>query len=223
MHLIEVFARTLAAFITLLIATRILGKKQISQLNYFNYVTGIAFGTTAGSFAWDRRIPLTEGLTSLFGWTLFTFIAGYCTLKSSKARSLFSGHPTYLIKKGVLQKSEMASLRLSLEDLRMLLRTKGTFSIGEVDYAILELNGELSVLVKPEHQTPTQKDLKLHHSSPDHLPMTLIVDGNVMQRNLRELKLDFNWLEQQLREHQIHSAEDVFYAELQSDGKLFIQ
>ncbi|GAA4852103.1 hypothetical protein GCM10023310_33670 [Paenibacillus vulneris] len=116
----------------------------------------------------------------------------------------------------------MALSKLYMDDLSMLLRDKNVFSIREVDYAILEPNGRLSVLKKQDMESPTKKDLQLPVQDRLYLPTELIVDGQVVKRNLKELQLSYKWLEEQLRQSGAASIQEVFFAELQSDGSLFV-
>lgn len=149
--ILEISFRTLLGFMILLILTRLLGKKQLGQLTIFTYITAIAMGNIAGDMVVHKDTELIEGVTGLVLWALLTFIVEYFSLKSSKARVLLDGEPTIVIKKGVLMQKELAALRMNLDDLSMLLRINNVFSIKEVDYAILEPNGQLSVLKKLEH------------------------------------------------------------------------
>jgi uncharacterized membrane protein YcaP (DUF421 family) len=114
----------------------------------------------------------------------------------------------------------MASSKLNMDDLSMLLREKEVFSIREVDYAILEPNGKLSVLKKQEEANITKKDLKIPLANRLYLPTELIVDGKIVERNLKELKVSREWLDHQIKLSGVQSAEDIFFAELQFDGSV---
>jgi uncharacterized membrane protein YcaP (DUF421 family) len=221
MNLIEILARTFGSFIVLLILTRIIGKEQLSQLTFFNYITGITIGNIAASVAVDRSIHILEGFTSLVGWAFLTFLAGYIGLKWARARILIDGEPTVVIKEGKILERAMAGLRLNVDDLKMLLRTQNIFSVKEVDYAIFETNGKLTVLKKPEKQSVTKQDLNISVSKPLYFPTEIIVDGKIVTRNLRELNLNQEWLENQLKMAG-ETLDNVFYAEIQSDGSLYI-
>jgi uncharacterized membrane protein YcaP (DUF421 family) len=221
MHLTVILVRTFITFSVLLILTRILGKEQMSQLTFFHYITGITIGNIASSAASDRTVNFIEALTSLTAWVLLAISAGYIALKSTRARAMIDGEPTIVIKEGKILEKAMASLRLNMDDLSMLLRTQKIFSIKEVDYAIFEPNGKLTVLKKPEKQLVTKQDLQLPVSKSLYFPTKLIEEGKVITRNLRELNLNAEWLEHQLKVAGA-SLEDVFYAEIQSDGSLYI-
>ena len=209
---LETSLRTLIGFVVLLLMTRILGKKQISQMTFFTYITGIALGNIAGDMVVHRDITVLDGVTGIVLWAVLTLAVEFASLKSSKARVLLDGEPTIVIKEGKVLERVMASNRLNMDDLSMLLRNKDVFSVGEVEYAILEPNGELSVLKKVEPSGNRRR----------FLPTELIVDGQLVERNLKELHLTREWLEEELRQKGIESWEDVFFVEIQRDGSLYV-
>lgn len=219
-NFVEMIMRSTGAFIALLVMTRIMGKKQMSQLTFFNYVTGITIGGIAADIASESETPYWNGFISLIWWALLTIAVGYISLKFSSLRVAIDGQPTIVIKNGLLQEKAISRLRMNLDDLNMLLRERGTFSIKEVDYAIMEPNGKLSLLKNQEEQSPTRKDMNLPVQPLNNLPTELIVDGRIMEKNLTNLGLDHNWLRRKL---QNLNPEHVFYAEHQPDGTLFYQ
>jgi uncharacterized membrane protein YcaP (DUF421 family) len=221
MSFIEVIGRVIISFGVLLLMTRIMGKKQVSQLTYFNYITGITIGAVAASITIDRSIDMSDGFVSMVCWSLLTVLVSYINLKSPKARILLDGQPTIVIKNGKILEETLAGLRLNMDDLSMLLREKNIFSTQEVDYAVLEPDGQLSVLKKVDQQNVTKKDLKVEAVKPLYVPTEIIVDSKVITRNLEELDLSQSWLEKQLHQSGV-SLQTVFYAEIQSDGTLYI-
>ncbi|CAH0347458.1 DUF421 domain-containing protein [Bacillus sp. CECT 9360] len=214
--------RTLIGFFLLLILTRILGKKQISQLTFFTYITGIALGSIAGDMVVHRDIKIIDGVTGLTLWAVLTLIMEYVSLKSAKARVLLDGEPSIIIKKGKIVEKAMSANKLNMDDLTMLLRLKDVFSVAEVDYAILEPNGQLSVLKKEEHVPTIRKDFNIQTTPRLYLPTELVVDGKAIPRNLAELNKSEAWLIDQLQIKGIDSMDEILYAELQSDGTIHI-
>jgi uncharacterized membrane protein YcaP (DUF421 family) len=160
MSAIEVIGRVVAAFVVLLIMTRIMGKQQISQLTFFHYMTGITIGTNAASITMDKSIELDVGFISLIAWSLLTVFVSYITLKSKKARIIMNGHPTLVMRDGQILESALAAVRLNKDDLNMMLRERDIFNIQDVAFGILESNGELSVVKKGTKQTMHLEDLK---------------------------------------------------------------
>jgi uncharacterized membrane protein YcaP (DUF421 family) len=218
----ETSLRILVGFSILLVLTRLLGKKQLGQLTIFTYITGVTLGNIAGDMVVHRDIKLIDGATGLILWALLTFAVEYISLKSSKARVLLDGEPTILIRRGVIMQKELAAQRLNMDDLTMLLRVNSVFSIQDVDYAILEPNGQLSILKKPALETVTKQDLQIQPESRNYLPTEIIVDGKLVAKNLKESNLDDNWLDKQIKQAGLNSIKEVFFAELQSDGSLYI-
>jgi uncharacterized membrane protein YcaP (DUF421 family) len=138
-------------------------------------------------------------------------------------RVIFDGQPTILVKKGLIDKQALSSSKLNIDDLTMMLRQKNVFSITEIDYAILEPDGTLSILVKPEFQNVQKKDLQINQGLPRHIPTEVIVDGKLIFQNLKELGISIEWINYELSNAYINSIKEVFYAEIQPDGKLYIQ
>lgn len=210
------------AFLLLLVMARLLGKKQMSQMTFFNYATGITIGSLAAEIIAFNDENITDEVVGLIWWCLLTALLSYITLKSEKLRSLVDGQPEILIKKGVFQKKKLASTRISLEDITMMLREQGVFSIKEVDYAILEPNGKLSILKVPNQINVTRTDMSIPTSDPKYLPTEIIIDGRVVKKNLNKYGLNIQWLENELKNQKISNIKDVFYAEIQSNGSLYV-
>lgn len=220
--MIDIIIRTTLCFFILLLLTRILGIKQMSQMTFFNYVTGITIGSIAAAMVLSADSFFSNELIALLWWCFLTFFLAFITLKSTKLREILDGQPVILIKKGILDRNSLNKTRISLEDLLIMLREQLIFSIVEVDYAILEPNGKLSVLKKIEYLSPTLKDLNIHNAYPKYLPTQLIVDGKLLYKNLIELDISIKWLDEQLNKKNIYDIKDVFYAEIQQDGSLYI-
>lgn len=215
--------RTFIAFLVLLILTRLLGKKQIGQMTFFTYITGIAMGNIAGQMAVEKKIPLAAGITALFIWTFLTLVMEIISLKSGKARRVLDGEPTIVVRRGVIQQQAMKRIRLNMDDLTMLLRTHNIFSIQDVDYAILEPNGKLSVWKNAMQENVTKGDMQIPSEDRLYLPCEIIVDGRIVRKNMKKFGLSQAWLDMQLQAAGLNDPEQVFFAELQSDGTLFIE
>ncbi|MFY4775428.1 YetF domain-containing protein [Metabacillus sp. RGM 3146] len=221
-HLITTLVRTLLGFFILLLLTRILGKKQLSQMTMFTYITGIALGNIAGDMVVHRDIRILDGVMGLLLWTLLAIGVEFLSLKSAKARIILDGEPTIIIKNGKLVEKALHSNRMNVDDLTMLLRDKGIFAMQHVDYAILEPNGMLSVLKKIEHENASKQDVNVTVKR-KFLPAELISDGKLVRKNLKETSVTEEWLQKQLLKNGILHYSDVFYAEIQEDGGLYIQ
>jgi uncharacterized membrane protein YcaP (DUF421 family) len=167
-------------------------------MTFFTYITGITLGNIAGDMVVHRDIKVIDGITGLTLWAFLTLGIEHLSVESSKARILLDGEPTIVIKNGKILEKAMASSKLNMDDLSMLLRDKNVFSVREVEYAILEPNGKLSVLKKLEEENVTKKDLQIPLNQRLYIPTELIVDGQIVRRNLKELNLSQDWLENQI-------------------------
>lgn len=224
MTISELVLRLVIAFITLLILTRIMGRKEISQMTFFNFISAISIGTIGGSLVINSNLSIRNGLIALFIWSMFTIILGLIDIKTKKIRELIEGQPKILIKNGKIMESELRSARLDVDALNALLREKNVFSIFDVDYAIFETDGKLSVMKKEEQQFVTRSDMGIKQTTPRIYPISteVIMDGHVLSDNLKKLNLTTEWLNKQLQNSGVKSASDVFYAEVAKDGKLYI-
>ncbi|WP_244985926.1 DUF421 domain-containing protein [Anaerosalibacter bizertensis] len=209
----KIILKTTLTFITLLILTRMLGKKQLSELTFFNYITGVTIGSLAANTIVNTSSQYLNEMIKLIWWILLTIFVTLISLKSSRVRVLLEGEPIMVIKNGKIVEEALKSTKINLDDLSMLLRSKDIFSITEVDYAILESNGELSILKKQENQK-TQNRL--------YMPIEIIIDGNLVYKNLKELNIDKTWIYKELKNQGINSIEEVLYGEIQEDGSLYI-
>ncbi len=221
-HVWEMTLRSVVTFVTLLLLTRIMGKKQLSQLSYFHYITGITIGSIAGEISAQSETHFINGFIALIWWFVFTMIMSYILLKWKKARKVLDDEPTIIIKEGKILERSLKSLRLHMDDVMMLLREQCVFSINDVDWAIMENNGQLSILKKTSQLEATRQDVKASSVEPQYFPTDIIADGKLVYENLQELDLTEEWVLKKLRKKNIHDVKDVFYAQIQTDGSLFI-
>lgn len=221
-NILYLLYRITLIFIVLLILARILGKNQMSHLTFFNYITGITIGSIAANMIHEYDESFTEDLISLIWWCILTILLGFIGLKSGKLRQIIDGQPTILIKKGKIMKDALKSSRVNMDDLSMMLRKQNIFSIKDIEYAILEPVGNLSVLKKLQEQQITKSEMNIPISTFKYIPSEIIVDGKIVYDNLKELNLNEDWLNLELNKQNIFSIKDIFYAEIQSDGSLYI-
>ncbi|GFN22761.1 DUF421 domain-containing protein [Thermanaeromonas sp. C210] len=219
---IEVVLQTFLAFVAILIYTRILGKQQVGQLTFFEYVNGITFGSIAAVLATDLSPNSTW--VHFLGLTLFaalTWAAGYISLVSRPARKIISGEPTVVIHNGKILEQNMRKMRYNVDELSMQLREKNVFDIADVEYAILEPDGNLSVLLKSQKRPLTPADLSLP-TAYEGVPTEIIVDGEILFENLKQNHLDEKWLLEQLQAQGVRDVSQVDYAVLRSNGSLYV-
>lgn len=193
-------------------ATRLLGKKQMAQLTYFEYVTGITIGALAGGVALDTEMPLTNALAALTVWTLLMLLANWASLKSLRLRRALDGEPVLVISHGKLMEQNMKKQHYTMDDLLVELRSRDVFNVRDVEFAVLEPSGALSILKKGA----------LKAGQKAALSRPLVMDGQILQENLMDLHLTEEWLRAKLARRGAPDLSDVFYAELEPDGVLFV-
>ncbi|AJQ28285.1 DUF421 domain-containing protein [Pelosinus fermentans] len=213
--------QTTLIFVTLLILTRLLDKTQVGQLTFYEYVSGITIGSLAATIAASDPDKIWSNYYDLILFVVLTYIISLCALKSRPFRTLIEGSPSILIENGRIIKENMKSLRFDLDELNALLRSKDVVDISEVQYAILETTGEMSIIKKSGFQPLTKSDMNIHLPDPI-LPVELIMDGEIIEENLKKQNLTHTWLEEQLSARNIKSASHVMYGVMDSKGQLFI-
>lgn len=216
-----ILIRSIASFVILLVLTRIMGKKQLSQMTLFDYVIGITIGSIAASMSVDPNVQISNGIISLIIWGLFSTILGYIGMKSRTFLQLSDGRPTILINNGKIIDKSLKKNQLTIDELMMLLREKGVFKLEEVETAIFETNGELSIMKKTEYDPITPDLLKLKVKN-EKAPFLLVVDRHVLKKNLKSSGYSMEWLMKELKKQKIDSIEEVFVAQVDANGKLFV-
>lgn len=216
-----VFVRSLISFFSLLIFTRILGKEQISQLTFFDYILGITIGSIAASLSTDLSSRSWPHWIGLITWAALGLLLEYITLKWRYVAKYLENEPTIVIMNGKIMEKTLKKMRFRVSDITELLRNKDIFDLTEVDFAIIEPNGQLSVLKKPEYQNLTPKDMYIQKKA-SGISSELIYDGILIEENLRQLDKDKNWLLNELKKQGITDISDVFIATLNPSGSLYI-
>jgi uncharacterized membrane protein YcaP (DUF421 family) len=212
--------RSLGAIIMLFLLTRILGKKQISQLTFFEYVAGITLGELAGFISTDMEANYILGVTALLIWFIVPLMIEYLTLKSKKLRDWLEGKGTVVIKEGKILEDNLKKERYSTDELLEQLRTKNVFNVADVEFAILEASGDLSVLLKKENQPLTPKHLGIQ-VAPERESQAVIMDGNIMDEPLATMGLSREWLQTELEKIGV-TKDNVFLGQVDSYGQLTV-
>ena len=158
--IIDVIIRTIISLITLFIFTKLMGKKQISQLNIFDYVVGITIGSIAADISLDTNKNLVDGIIAMLIYACFNAMISYLTLKSIKFRRIFTGTPTMIIENGKIIEKGLEKVKFDINDLLEEARNAGYFNLEEVEYAIMESNGRISFLPSHKDKPVTKKDMK---------------------------------------------------------------
>lgn len=219
-ELFIVLLRGFISFICLFLITKLLGKKQVSQLSLFDYVIGISIGNFAAEITINLDSSLIYGLVAVVEFGLIAYIISILTMKSIVLRRFFMGTPTVLIEKGKIMEKGLKKVHFDINDLLEECRTNGYFDLNEIDYALMECNGQLSIMPKSGYKPVTIKDLELKENI-QSLCANVIIDGNIMNDNLKNMNKDINWLEQQLK-IKGYNKDDVLLATLDINEKLTI-
>ncbi|MCM1564688.1 MAG: DUF421 domain-containing protein [Dehalobacter sp. 4CP] len=214
--------RTIILYLIIVLVLRVMGKRQIGQLQPFELVIILMISELAVIPSQDSGIPLVAGLFPVLILLLLGLAISEIALKSEKARGIICGTPTILINKGQILEGELRKLRYNLSDLLEQLRSKNLPNIADVEYAILETNGQLSVIPKIGKRPVNTQDLKLQITA-EGLPLALIMDGKLQQKNLEKSGVNIQWLNKELTKANVPDIKKVFFASIDSQRKLYIQ
>lgn len=204
-ELLNAAIRTLIGFAILLLFTRLTGKKQLSQMTIFTYITGITLGSMIGEMVIHGGVEFWEEVVGVILWGIFSFVVEYIGLKIPFMRVVLDSEPTIVIKRGEIQVKELRKMRLNMDDLTMLLREKEVFTVRDVWYAILEPHGQLSIVKQAPKQSVLMESIGLQPQNPSYLPGELITDGKLIIKNLLEFGKTEAWLTEELSKQGITS------------------
>ena len=214
--------RTLFLYGLVVLVLRLLGKRQIGQLQPYELVVILMISELAAIPSENSGIPLLNGVIPILVLLLAELTLSYVSLKSEKARAILCGTPTIIIDKGRILEWELQRMRYNLSDLLEQLRVKNVPNIADVEYAILETNGELSVILKSAKRPTIPEDMQITPKY-EGLPLTLVMDGIPNPKNLLKAKVDIPWLEQEIKKSNLTSINQVLLASLDTAGNLFVQ
>ncbi|KUP23043.1 DUF421 domain-containing protein [Paenibacillus sp. DMB5] len=217
---LEVVVRTIFAVVVLFFLTKLLGKRQVSQLSFFEYITGITVGSLAAYISLDTDKTWHLGLIALVVWVAFSLGIEYLQIKSKKARDFIDFKSTVLIKDGKIMEDKLRKEKLTTDELLEELRKKDVFTVADVEFAIMESDGAINVLLKKENQPLTPKDLGIK-VAPEKESQAVIMDGKILDEPLDTLNLSRSWLKGEL-EKQGLTVENVFLGQVDSYGELTV-
>jgi len=206
----------------LFIVVKIVGRKIITQVTPFTFITAIVIGEILGNALYDPKTGIADIIFSMCLWGLLLLVVEFIGQKSLWFRGLVEGKPAALIKNGRIDREELKKNRMNLNQLQSLLRQSETFSIREVAFCYLEPNGSISILKKAKYQKTTVEDLQLPEKQV-HVPVTLIRDGEVLWDEVGDLGFDESWLKRQLQSQGIVDYDDILIAEWLHGEGIFVQ
>lgn len=217
---LNILLRSAGLFALTLLLVRLIGKRLTSRLTFFDLVTGIAIGVIVAALSLNMVQNFAGGLVALAVWTVFPALLYLLAIKYKAVRDILQGKETVLINHGKVLEDKLLEARLTPEDLLGQLRKKNVFNFADVEFAVLEPDGELSALLKKEKQPATPKTLGLAVVR-ESVPQTVMLDGVVMDEPLAAMGLNRRWLHTELAKAGV-APENVFLAQVDSLGQLYL-
>lgn len=218
---INIAARTFIIAIIIFFLTKLLGKKQISQLSLFDYIVGITIGSTVADIALDIEKNFMGGVISLFIFVIISYFISIITMKNIKARRFLTGVPTVLVEKGKIIESGLKKSKLDVNELLAEARIEGYFDLNEIDYALMEINGAMSFLPKEKDKPVTKKDMKIKLDK-GGLICNAIIDGQYMGNNMTAIGKDKDWLDHELKVQGYDNYKNILLATIDTNYKVTI-
>ena len=220
-ELFDVTVRAISSLVTLFLVTKMLGKKQVSQLSLFDYVVGISIGNFAAEMTINLESNELNGIWAVILFGLFAYIISYLTMKSIVLRRFFMSTPTVIIQDGKILEKNLKKVKFDINDMLEEIRGAGYFDLSQVDYAVMEANGKFSILPKPEYRPLTPKDMKIKVQR-EGLCSNIIIDGKIMHNNLKNINKDEKWLEIALKVKGYSDISKILLATVDINEKIVI-
>lgn len=217
-ELLDVTIRALLSLITLFFVTKLIGKKQVSQLSLFDYVIGISIGNFAAEMTINLESKEIHGIVAVIIFGFIAYLVSILTMKSIVLRRFFMGTPTIMIEHGKIVQDSFKKVRYDINDMLEQCRINGYYDISDIEYAIVEANGELSILPRSENRPITVKDMNLKVNK-EGLCANVIIDGKIMYKNLININKTEEWL---LKEMKVRGKEieDIILATVDINNKI---
>lgn len=220
-NMFDVVVRGIITYLFTLLLTRLMGRKLISQMTFFDFVVGVSMGSMAANLSIGKNNSIINATSSLITFTILTILVGYANIKSIRVRKIVNSEPIILIDKGNIVVNNMKRARITIDQLNMKLRENNFFYLSDVEFALLENDGKLSVLPKSNKAPLTPSDMNIA-TTDKGLMKDIIIDGNIINENLNILGLDESWLNSQLKSKKIKSVSEIFYAGVDSNKNLYM-
>ena len=220
-EIFTVIIRSIVSLTVLFAVTKLLGKKQVSQLSLFDYVIGISIGNFAAEITLNMETQFINGIVAMIVFGLIAFSVSILTMKSIILRRFFMGTPTILIQEGKILEKNLKKVKFDVNDLLEECRSKNYFDIKEIEYALLESKGTVSILPKDENNPITKKDMNIKPQKKS-LVANVIIDTKIMNQNLENMNKNEEWLKQQLKEKGYKKTDNILLATLDINEKLTI-
>lgn len=219
--MIATFVRSIILYIIVLVVMRIMGKREIGQLQPFELAIAIMIADLASIPMTDIGIPISNGIIPICGLLVMHLIISILNLKSRRIRELICGKPTILIYQGKIDEKKMKKERFTVNELQEKLRSSNVMDLGDVEYAILETSGDITVIQKPDKRAAIPEDFGI---MPEYegISYNLVVDGKIIEENLKAISKDYSWLKKQVNKFQIE-PEEALIVSVNGKGRIFCQ
>lgn len=219
--LVNILVRGIIGFFLMLILARLMGKRQITQITYFDYIVGISIGSIAAELSFSPHIRMSNFIVAMIIWAVIPIMISKLELKSYKFRILMEGKSIPIIKDGLILEENLKKEDLTVDEMMLLLRKKDVFKISDVQFAVMEKNGEITVIKKSELQPLTPKDVGLVVEK-ESSPTIVIIDGNLMNKSLADYGYTKEWLKDEIMKQGAKDFSDVFLAQIDSMGNVYV-
>lgn len=219
--MLVIFFRAIILYIIVLVVMRLMGKREIGQMQPFELAISIMIADLAATPMAETGIPISNGIIPILGLLVMHLIISTVNIKSTKAREIICGKPSILIYRGKIDENALIKERFTVNELEERLRGNNIMNLGDVEYAILETSGQVTVIPKPEKRNVVVEDLKL---DPEYegIPYDLVVDGKIMNENLKLIGKDYNWLKKQVEKFHM-KPEEALVVTYDGKGQIFCQ
>lgn len=219
--MLATFIRSIVIYIIVLIVMRLMGKREIGQMQPFELAISIMIADLASIPMTEIGIPITNGIIPILGLLIMHLIISIINMKSIKAREIICGKPRILIYRGKIDEKALIKERFTINELEERLRGNNIMNLGDIEYAILETSGQVTVIPKPEKRNVIAEDLNI---TPEYegISYDLVVDGKVMNKNLKKIGKDYNWLKKEVRKFNMN-PEEALIVTYDGKGQIFCQ
>lgn len=218
MEILKVVLTSILSALALFIIAKVMGHKQMAQLDFFDYITGITIGSIAAELATELESPW-KPLIAMVIYGGISVSLSIITNKSLRMRKFINGTPTIIMNNGKLYRKNMKKAKLDLSEFMVMCRQEGYFNLSDIQTAIFEYNGRLTILPASDKRPVTPKDMNLTPPK-EEICTEVIMDGRILGENLKRLGLDTTWLDKQLKEQKYNSAKEIYLGVCDQNNKL---
>lgn len=220
-NLLTIIFRTILVLIILFILAKIMGKKQVSQMNLYDYIIGITIGSIAADISLDIEKDIIPGIISLLIYGISGAMITYLTMKNIKIRRFINGVPSLLISKGKIIEENLRKEGIDINDLEEEARQNGYFDLSKVEYAVLEISGKISFCSKPSEDKVTKGDMNIKIKE-ESIPANIIIDGVLLENNLKAMNKDKVWLDKELKKRGYNDYQNILLLTLTDKNTIII-